>query len=84
MSASVRVLADDMNSWPVRGNLKLEGFVYGRMIGRAPTDAKSRLDWLSRQSSFARQPYHQLAKILRDDGNVTGAQQVLFEMEHTL
>ena len=82
MSASIRVLADDMNSWPVHGNLKLEGFVYGRMIGRAPTDAKSRLDWLSRQSSFALQPYHQLAKVLRDDGNVTGAQQVLFEMEH--
>jgi hypothetical protein len=82
MNTSVGILADDMRSWPTPGNLKLNGFVYGRMSGRAPTDAQSRLDWLSRQTSFERQPYRQLAKVLRDDGNVAGAQQILFEMEH--
>lgn len=79
INASVGSLADDVKSWPVLGNLKLDGFEYGRLRGR--NDAKSRLAWLAHQKQFAPQPYRQLANVLSDEGNETGAQQVLFEME---
>lgn len=79
-SASVGVLVDDVKSWPAYGNLILDGFTYERIIG-GPKDSKSRLDWLARQDPFAPQPYRQLAKVLRGEGDDTGARQVLFEME---
>jgi hypothetical protein len=79
-NASVGSLVDDKGSWPTNGNLDLDGFVYGR-ISVDPKDAKTRLCWLARQKSFAPQPYRQLAKVLRDEGNDAGARRVLFEME---
>jgi hypothetical protein len=78
---SVGALLDHMMSWPAPGNLKLDGFVYGR-ISIGPPDAKSRLDWLALQRGFKPQPYRQLAKVLRNEGDDRGARQVLFEMEH--
>lgn len=79
INASVGSLADDVKSWPAVGNLKIDGFVYGRLLG--PKDAKSRLAWLALQKQFTPQPYRQLANVLRNEGNETGAQKVLFEME---
>ncbi len=81
VNASVGALADDAESWPTPGNLGLDGFVYQR-ISSGPTDAQSRLKWLERLDSFTPQPYRQLAKVLRDEGNDAGARLVLFEMEH--
>jgi hypothetical protein len=78
---SVGALFDDMMSWPAPGNLNLDGFVYGR-ISIGPPDAKSRLGWLALQRGFSPQPYRQLAKVLRAEGDDTGARHVLFEMEH--
>jgi sRNA-binding regulator protein Hfq len=79
--ASVVTLEDDVGSWPAAGNLFLDGFVYGRISGGAPKDVTSRLDWLARQEEFAPQPYRQLARVLRDEGNDSGAREVLHEME---
>jgi hypothetical protein len=79
-SASAGALADDKRSWPGPGNLVLDGFVYAR-ISDGPTDAPSRLDWLSRQPQFASQPYRQLAKVLAEMGNEEGARKVLVELE---
>jgi sRNA-binding regulator protein Hfq len=79
-NASVGALDDDAKSWPSTGNLFLDGFVYQRISG-GPRDAESRLKWLARQDPFAPQPYRQLAKVLRDEGNDDGARLVLFEME---
>ncbi|MGD1212513.1 MAG: hypothetical protein ABR973_14285 [Candidatus Acidiferrales bacterium] len=79
--ASVDTLVDDETSWPLAGKIMLDGFVYRRFSGRAPTDAKSRLHWLARQARFAPQPYRQLAKVFRDEGNASGARKVLFEIE---
>jgi hypothetical protein len=80
-NASVGALVDDAQSWPSRGNLFLDGFVYQR-ISDGPRDAQSRLKWLERLDSFTPQPYRQLAKVFRDEGNDAGARLVLFEMEH--
>ncbi len=80
-------LFDDEKSWPRRGNLYLDGFVYTN-IGRGPTNANSRLRWLGLQQrqdshsiTFTPQPYEQLAKVLRDAGDEAGAKSVLIAME---
>jgi hypothetical protein len=82
MSCSIGTLDDDAPSWPAPGRLLLDGFTYEGFSAGAPRDVDSRLDWLDRQAFFAPQPYRRLAKILRSEGNNSGAQRVLFEMEH--
>jgi hypothetical protein len=77
-NTSVAALVDDDKSWPRRGNLHLDGFVYDR-IARGPTDSKKRLEWLARQAEFKPQPYRQLAKVLREMGDDAGARTVLIE-----
>jgi hypothetical protein len=80
-SASTGSLVDDEKSWPIKGNLFLDGFVYGHISGNSPRDAKTRLRWLERQEPFTPKPYRQLAKVLRETGDDSGARRVLFEME---
>jgi hypothetical protein len=70
INASVGAISDDRASWPDRGDLVLDGFVYERISG-GPMGAEDRLDWLSRQREFKRQPYRQLAKVLREMGTTT-------------
>jgi hypothetical protein len=80
--ASVGVIGDDEQSWPRKGNLLLDGFVYEK-IGEGPTDAGKRLQWLARQpDGFVPQPYRQLAKVLREAGDDAGARDVLIAMEN--
>jgi hypothetical protein len=80
INATAGAVADDEASWPVPGNLDLDGFVYDRFtVG--PRDAKKRLEWLARVKWFRLQPYRQLAKVLRETGDSAGARQVLLEME---
>jgi hypothetical protein len=78
-NASVGSLVDDLESWSTK-SLTLDGFTYGR-ITEGPKDSKVRLQWLKRQDEFAPQPYRQLAKVLRDDGDDSGARHVLYDME---
>ena len=84
---SASSIMDDAGSWPDRGNLYLDGFVYGRMVfgqtSGVPGDAETRLKWLKLQPEkpFAPQPYLQLAKVLREAGDDDGARRVLVEME---
>ena len=80
-NASAGSLVDDEKSWPGKGNLLLDGFVYGHISGKSPRDAKTRLRWLERQDPFRPKPYRQLAKVLREAGDDRGARRVLFEME---
>lgn len=79
--ADADTLVDDKKSWPTAGNLRIDGFVYRRLSGRTPTDSKSRIEWLSRQGSFVPQPFRQVAKVLHDEGDYTGALSVLYAME---
>jgi hypothetical protein len=80
--ASANAILDDDEIWPERGNMYLDGFVYGR-IAEGPRDAETRLKWLNLQpeNPFARQPYLQLAKVLREAGDDDGARRVLIAME---
>ncbi len=68
------------NSWNPVKILRLEGFVYKRFV-REKILIPWWLGWLGRQPEFARQPWRQLAKILKDDGDDDGAREVLYEME---
>jgi len=47
--AESNVLDDHPTSWPEPGYLRIDGFVYKRIGPDGPTDARSRIDWLSRQ-----------------------------------
>ena len=78
--ASVSSLVDEEASWPKPGNLSLNRFTYKSLA--EDIDVKARLCWLALQDSFAPQPYRQLAKLLRDDGDDHGARRVLFAMEN--
>lgn len=79
-NASVGSITDDEASWPQRGNLFLDGFIYERIVSEA-IDAPARLKWLALQAKLAPQPYLQLAKFLRNVGDDDGARQVLFALE---
>lgn len=80
-NTSASRLLDEPTSWPLPGNLVLDGFRYDR-VAQGPRDALSRLDWISRTDAFSAQPYRQLAKVLREEGDAPGSKRVLFEMEH--
>jgi hypothetical protein len=84
MNASILAIDDDSGSWPPLGKLLLDGFVYERFTGDAPKDASGRLDWLALQKTFMPQPYRQLAKVLREEGENDGAIQVLIALERRL
>ncbi len=69
--AKVGALVDEEASWPEKGRLILDGFVYDS-IADGPTDAKTRLKWLRRQPDwlgFRPQPYEQLIAVLRRMGH---------------
>jgi hypothetical protein len=83
--AHVGTLVDQVSSWPSRGNLYLDGFIYGRIASRSPKDAPTRLSWLNlqnRDNGFIAQPYSQLAGVLRDNGDEDGSKQVHVAMEN--
>lgn len=80
-NALVGAFADDAAGWPPAGNVLLDGFVYERFSGPAPKDCKSRLNWLALQVPFLPQPYRQVAKVFREEGETAGAVEILYEME---
>jgi len=70
-NAKVGSLSDEEASWPEKGRLRLDGFVYDR-ITDGPTDAKTLLRWLRRQPDelgYLPQPYEQLIAVLRQMGH---------------
>lgn len=83
-AAHIGDLFDDPNCWPDRGRLILDGFTYDR-ISAAPTDADTRLKWLSKgdtwNGTFFPQPYTQLAKVLHEMGHDRDARKVLARRE---
>ena len=82
-NARVGSLADQEASWPEKGGLRLDGFVYDRITAgptdaeaptdtRVPIDATARLRWLRLQPDwlgFRPQPYEQLIAVLRRMGH---------------
>jgi hypothetical protein len=82
----VGTIVDAAESWPKKGDLLLNRFRYGGFVG-GPVDARTRLDWLSRQAparwgeDFWPQPYEQLSAVLDQMGHRDGARRILFEKE---
>jgi hypothetical protein len=74
--ARVGTLFDEKKSWPKQ--LHLDGFVYDRIYHEAPTDAKTRLDWLALQPGdrYLPQPYNQLARVLHEMGHEQDARKI--------
>jgi hypothetical protein len=72
---------DDAQSWPTEGNLLLDGFSYERIGADAPLDARSRVEWLHRQTrrKFLPQPYEQLASVLLKMGHESAAKEVMVQ-----
>jgi hypothetical protein len=76
-NAKVGLLADEEASWPEKGQLCLDGFVYDRIAAgpkdvKAPIDAKARLRWLGlrgEEDGYSPQPYEQLIAVLRQMGH---------------
>jgi sRNA-binding regulator protein Hfq len=85
-NAKTGVLWDDEKSWPAKGNLFLDGFVYENIGDNAPKDAKSRIEWLNRQGDerFRPGPYEQLAKVLEKMGHNEDAIKIRIEKEEKI
>jgi len=83
-------LTDDEEGWfASRGELLLDGFVYGRFAD-APADAASRIEWLGGQNAehlgkqFRSQPWEQLISVLRATGHREDARIVAMEKQKRL
>src|SRR3546814_9773466 len=84
----VSALRDDEGSWEgAQGKLWLDGFTYLRFDGHAPTDARTRIAWLSKQvpehvgKDFRTQPWEQLTMVLRAMGHSNAARKVAIEKQ---
>ncbi len=79
--ASLAYISDQSRSWPTPGNLLIDGLTYSGFQSPEPGDARgdaaTRLRWIGLQSGFHPQPYRQLAKVLRESGDDSGAVRVL-------
>lgn len=84
--ASIGTIHDKESCWPQKGDLLLNRCRYGGFIN-SPVDARSRLDWLSRQTperwgeDFWPQPHEQLASVFREMGHYDDARTVLIVKE---
>lgn len=84
--ANLGAILDEPDCWPARGDLLLNRCLYGALLGGA-VEARTRLDWLSRQSperwgeDFWPQPYEQLATVLGQMGHDEDKRRVLIAKE---
>jgi len=83
-NARIRILSDDADSWPKKGNLSLNGMIYESIWEGTPINAKMRIDWLERQKEFRPQTYEQLAKCFQNMGFLEEAKEVLMAKEEKL
>ena len=81
-AARVSFLADHQDGWPSPGDLELNRFTYGAIVG-GPVTAKQRIAWLGLQSQdpFYPQPWEQCASVLREMGHAVDARDLLIEKE---
>jgi hypothetical protein len=79
-------LDDDPASWPEAGKLRIDGLTYGPFTSGVPTDAKSRLEWLSLRnpSDSSVQPYEQLIRVFRQTGLQDDARQIAIARQQAL
>nr|NIS63529.1 hypothetical protein [Pseudomonadota bacterium] len=83
-NTEVVALQDLSNAWP--DTLELDGFTYALLGGFASEGAEDMAtrqvswfkEWLEKQEKYSPQPYEQLAKVLRKEGHVGKADDVLY------
>jgi hypothetical protein len=78
--AQTTTLADDPDTWPAE--FLIRGFTYerfGPLTSASPPnwDAGPRIAWLARQSSFEAGPYEHAARVFREHGHLSAAEEVL-------
>ena len=83
---------DGPQAWPRPEGLVLDGFTYQRLLDQT-SDVENRLRWFHHQKRPSRkdkngvlrtQPYAQLAKIYREQGNEEGARKTLISLQDDL
>jgi hypothetical protein len=79
--ANTGQLLDTESSWPLPGQLEIDGFVYGGFAEPAPQAVQGRLKWLALQPGNPAQPYGHLATIYRNLGDEKSATKVSVERE---
>ena len=82
--AQIGILWDKESSWPkTKGDLRLHGLVYENLAKDAPWDVETRIKWLELQDDkeYFPQPYEQLAMVLKKNGHVVDARNVLIAKE---
>ncbi len=84
IGAKVGILCDDADSWPAKGGLGLDGFLYEAIAPGSPISAKERIEWLGRQESFRPQPYEQLIRVLRNMGHEREARKIAIAKQKAL
>ena len=89
--ARVGTLCDDLESWNgAGGGLWLDGLIYDRLAGGAPTDSAARLAWLDLQfaphlgEDFRPGPWEQLVRVLREMGHPDEARAIAVEKQNRL
>jgi hypothetical protein len=77
-NAKVFAFTDEGTRWPNPGSLRLNGFDYSLLTGKAPTGWRPRLDWLQRfePDEFNPQPFTTLATVLRRAGHDQDAKMI--------
>jgi hypothetical protein len=77
-NAKVSAFTDEDTQWPNRGSLRLNGFDYSLLTGKAPTGWRPRLDWLQRfePDEFNPQPFMTLVTVLRRAGHDRDAKMI--------
>jgi hypothetical protein len=81
-NAKLGLLSDSETDWPQAGNLRVDGCVYDRFEERQRNEpARSRLEWLRRQTLYKPQTYKQLADVFRESGREGAAVTVLVERD---
>ncbi|MEU9786757.1 oxidoreductase [Streptomyces phaeochromogenes] len=76
--ATVGTLIDSVSAWPMSGS-DLSGFVYKRIAPRGRFPLAERIAWLetATREEYDPQPYEQLARVLRAEGDPQGADTIL-------
>lgn len=78
--ADVNLLVDNAEAWP--DGWEGDGLKYQDFSRNAPTDIKTRMDWLARQGgTFRPGPYSHLAAVYRRRGDPEAARKVLVQRE---
>jgi hypothetical protein len=77
--ASVGILDDDEVGWSAVKSFALDGFRYKALSPEAPRHWKKRAKWLAMQTSYASQPYQQLASVYQNVGDDAASRKILME-----